>query len=80
MNKRFDSGMIAVDNGGVSGPGGLMTNIVQQLVKFCRDARVRGEPNIRMMNSAVGLKLVIPNGTFRPRHGLLLLVFLELDS
>jgi hypothetical protein len=53
-------------------------SVVQQFVKYCHAACVRGEPCVGVADGAVGLSFVIPNGTLRPRHELPLL-FPELN-
>src|SRR6266853_5480412 len=67
-----------VENGRFQQTCRSIPNVVQQFVKFCHGECVRGEPCVRVADGAVGLSFMIPNGTFRPKHELLLL-FPELD-
>src|SRR5260370_6347501 len=67
-----------VDNGRFQQTCRSIPSVVQQFVKYCHAGCVRGEPCVGMADGAVSLSFMIPNGTLRPRHELLLL-FPELD-
>src|SRR5580658_9346085 len=78
IDKRCDTGVVSIENRRFQQTRTSVPNVVEQFVKYCRSGLVCGEPRVGVMDRAVDLLLVISNGTFRPRHELLLL-FPELD-
>src|SRR5579871_3145127 len=74
IDERFHTGVISAENGRFQQTRRSISNAVQQFLKSCHGGRIRREPCVRAADGAVYLLFVIPNGTFRPRHELLLLL------
>lgn len=73
MDKRIDAQVATVNDGSLEETGSAEASAGKQLVKLIQCGRIGSQQPEGMMNRTVRLPFVMLNGTFRPRHDILLI-------